>query len=417
MTWGSVRQSMTEDQAQAVIRETAEALGSQLSFAVLRNRQELGREVSHAVRSIVRNLGFPEPNSQQFQRICNAVMARLGGLGFLDALIPPASYEFTDIQVNGDGTVWARRKGHIHFERLDDVKPEQEEVWRTVEALLAPAGRACTEATPSVDVKIPRDPSIGFGGARVKVLHPVVSVGEYPTLAIRLYEGRPVPPEQIVAWGVMPEAVMKSLLEAVSRRLRIMVIGGTATGKTTLLSALCHGIEPEARIVTIEDPQELWLPHENVTTLEARPAPPGSTVPPYTIEDGVADALRLSPSHLIVGEVRKGEAALSLFNALMSDHAGMTTFHAESPDDAVFRLAVLMAATDRRVQYAAGKGLFALAVDVVVQVGWNPQTEARACMGVWEVARTLKHGEVQFRQLWQPGEPEMQPPERKRGAG
>ena len=414
--WGSVSRKLSPEQMQEIIEQAAQTLGANLPFGALRDRQKLTTLANQAIRNSVKTLGAPNPSQTQLNQMINQLVSKMGGMGFLDALMPPMSHDYTDIQLNGDGVVWVRRKGELYFEKLD-IRPSQKESWRAVEAILAPAGRALTEATPSVDVKIPRDPSIEFGGARVKAIHPIVAVGEWPTLSIRLYEGVPVPPEKILEWNVMPNFVMEGLLTAVRNRLRVMVIGGTATGKTTLLSALCHGIEPQARIVTIEDPQELWLPHPNITTLEARPAPPGSTVPPYTIEDGVADAMRLSPTHLIVGEVRKGEAALSLFNAMMSDHAGLTTFHAESPENASFRLAVLMAATEKRVQYTAGKGLFSLAIDLVVQVGFHPQTEKRACMGVWEVDPELKHGEVRFRKLWTPGKNEMLQPQRKRGAG
>jgi len=414
--WGGVSRKLTPEQMQEIVKQAAQTLSHDLPFGALRDRQRLTSLANDAIRNSVKALGAPAPNQAQLSQMVTQLVSKIGGMGFLDALMPPVSHEFTDIQLNGDGAVWVRRKGELYFDKLT-TQPTQEEAWRAIEAILAPAGRALTEATPSVDVKIPRDPAIEFGGARVKAIHPVVAVGEWPTLSLRLYEGTPVPPEKILNWNVMPDFVMDGLLNAVRKRLRVMVIGGTATGKTTLLSALCHGIEPQARIVTIEDPQELWLPHPNITTLEARPAPPGSTVPPYTIEDGVADAMRLSPTHLIVGEVRKGEAALSLFNAMMSDHAGLTTFHAESPENAAFRLAVLMAATEKRVQYTAGKGLFALAIDLIVQVGFDPQTEKRACMGVWEVSPTLKHGEVTFRELWTPGKDEMLIPERKRGAG
>jgi len=414
--WGRVSRRLSPEEMDEIVDHAAQILSNDLPFGALRDRQRLTALANQAIRDSVRALGAPNPTQAELSQMVTRLVSKIGGMGFLDALMPPVSHEFTDIQLNGDGAVWVRRKGELYFEPLDDVRPTQEEAWRAVEAILAPAGRALTEATPSVDVKIPRDPSIEFGGARVKAIHPIVAVGEWPTLSIRMYEGKPVPPEKILAWNVMPDFVMEGLLAAVRRRLRVMVIGGTATGKTTLLSALCHGIERQARIVTIEDPQELWLPHPNITTLEARPAPPGSTVPPYTIEDGVADAMRLSPTHLIVGEVRKGEAALSLFNAMMSDHAGLTTFHAESPENAAFRLAVLMAATEKRVQYSASKGLFALAIDLIVQVGFNPQTEKRQCMGVWEVEPELKHGEVRFRELWTPDKDAMLPPQRKRGA-
>lgn len=409
MSWSHLSTHLSDDQRRQVLIETSQELAD-LPLATLRNRPLLAVEAERRLRTVLRRLGYPLPDGNQLQALHAQVLARIGGLGFLDALLPPASFAYTDLLVNGDGSVWGRRKGQMHFELLD-LHPAPEEVWRAVDALLSPQGRACTEATPSVDAKLPRDKTLGFGGARVKVLHPGICAGDgYPSLALRLYEPEPVPPDQIVAWNVVPQAVMEGLLGAIGRRLRVMVVGGTSTGKTTLLSALCHGIPRQSRIVKVEDPEEIWLPHPNVTTLEARPAPPGSDVPSYTVSDGVDDAMRLAPTHVIVGEVRTGTAALSLFRALMSDHAGLTTFHAEGPEEAVFRLGVILFA-DAGVRFEAAKGLFAQAIDLVVQVGW--QEKGRRALGVWEVAE-MSGGNVIFRSLWTPGEDGMKEPTRKR---
>ena len=231
--WQGVQAQASAEQMSAVVEAAARDL-SGLPLAVLRNRRELGQRADAAVRSALRP--YPvQVSASQMQALIAQVVARVGGLGFLDALIPPNSDQFTDLLVNGDGTVWGRRKGAMRFDQLD-LHPAKDEVWRAVEALLAPEGRACSESTPTVDVKIPRNRELGFGGARVKALHPVIAPGDgYPTLAIRLFEPEPVEPAQIVRWGVFPEAVMGALLEAVGNRLRVLVIGGTATGKTSLL--------------------------------------------------------------------------------------------------------------------------------------------------------------------------------------
>lgn len=435
--WSGVQAPASIEHLTTIVEQAARQL-SGLPLAVLRNRRELAAQADQAVRAVLSNYTIAVTPAQ-IQALVAQVAARVGGLGFLDALIPPACNAFTDLVLNADGRVWGRRKhGSGRFEDLH-LQPSRQEAWRVVEALLAPEGRACSESTPSVDVKIPRDRELGFGGARVKALHPRIAPGDgYPTLAIRLFEPQPVTPAQIVGWGVFgaapppatppaeeataasaPDesaaadlgAVLPALLEAVNRRLRVMVIGGTSTGKTTLLSALCHGIPFDARIVKVEDPEEIWLPHPNVTTLEMREAMPGSSVPAYTAADGVDDAMRLAPEYLIVSEVRKGDAALSLFRALMSDHAGLTTFHAESPEHAVRRMGVIMEA-DSHVPFASARELFVEALDLIVQVGWR--NGRRMALGVWEIAG-LSQDEVKFRQLWQPGDATMRPTTRRRG--
>ncbi|HLF24936.1 MAG TPA: ATPase, T2SS/T4P/T4SS family [Anaerolineae bacterium] len=171
------------------------------------------------------------------------------------------------------------------------------------------------------------------------------------------------------------------------------VAGGTGTGKTTLLAALCNSIPDAERVVKIEDPEEIFLDKPHVVTLEARAAPPGSPVPSYTVSDAVNDAMRMAPDRLIVGEVRTGGAALALFRAQMSDHPGLSTFHAEDPQAAVHRLALIMF-SDAGVRMEAAKGLFASAVDLYVQI--NKVSGKRRVTGIWQIESALRGGDVSF---------------------
>ncbi len=408
MSWLELMAQVTPQQEAQIVEMAAKELQG-LPLSVLRDRQQLQARAQAAVSSAATRVGVAlQPNLQA--ALAKAVAGRIGGLGALDELLPPTRTDLSEISLNPDGTIWILRKGERYFEK-HNRQPSLDETWRSVEALLAPIGRAISEAQPSVDAKLPR--MEGMGGARVKIVHPVLAPGlGYPAINIRLFEPRPVPPEQIAAWGMCPQEVMDALLEGVGQGLRVLVIGGTATGKTTFLSALAHGIPRTARIVKIEDPEEIWLPHENVVTLEARPQVVGSNVPGYSLSDGVDDAMRMAPNWLIVGEVRTGTAALSLFRAQMSDHPGLSTLHAEGPEAAIHRLGVLMWA-DAQVRIEAAKEMFAMAVDMVAQVGWREGK--RQVLGVWEVNPELKGGNVTFRRLYQAGEERMEAFTRRRG--
>ncbi len=409
MSWTSVvSQSITQGQQEQVIQ----LVGAELDKRPLdlkRDRRRLELEARPLVLSTLGRLGLmvdPTLHISLVQR----VVARVGGLGFLNNLIPSKDFDpgYSEIMLNPDGTVWAQKKGAEHPIPLE-MRPSLEEVWRAVESLMAPLGRSISETTPSVDAKLPR--MEGMGGARVKIIHPNLVPGSgYPSINIRLFEPRPVLPEKLVEWNVAPKNVIDTLLEHVERKLRIFVIGGTGTGKTTLLAALCNGIPRHARVVKIEDPEEIWLDHPNVVTLEARPATVGSSVPAYTLYDGVNDAMRMSPKWLIVGEVRTGDAALALFNAQMSDHPGLSTYHAEGPEEAVFRLSVHMFQS-KGVKMEAAKATFSLAVDLVVQIGW--QDGRRQMVGVWEVDG-LRGGDVRFNPLYAVGDSEMKPSKNQR---
>jgi pilus assembly protein CpaF len=397
--WNRFAESLTEEKRNQVVAAAAKRLEG-LSLAEIRDRSRLTVRAQTAVQNALSGLDGSAPPTL-LAALVQQVVARVGGFGFLDELLPPEREDLSEIALNPDGSLWILRKGSEHFERVDRVLAA-DEAWRAVEALIAPLGRAVSEATPSVNAKLPRGSlSPDFGGARVKILHPVIAAGDgFPSVNIRLFEPRPVSPEHLEAWRVAPRGVIDDLMQAVSRKLRIFVTGGTATGKTTFLTALCSGIPREARIVKVEDPEEIWLEHPNVVTIEARPALPGSSVPAYTVKDGVDDALRMAPKWLVVGEVRQGDAGLALFRAQMSDHPGLSTFHAEGPKEAVFRMAVILFA-DAGVRMEAAKAIFNQAVDLIVQLGW--QEGRRQVLGVWEVLPELQGGEVRFNQLYRPG--------------
>ena len=380
-----------------------------LPLATIRDRTKLTAHASSAISLASTRLGMVVPTTLN-AALVQQLVARTGGLGFLNDLLPPARNDLSEIALNPDGALWLMKKGARGFEKLDQ-HPPLDEVWRSVEALLAPMGRALSEATPTVDAKLPRAKD-GLSGARIKIIHPVLAPGGgYPAINVRLFEPKPVQPEQLIAWDVAPQGVVEGLVEAVASKLRMLVVGGTATGKTTLLSALANGIPQYARVVKIEETEEIWLPHPNVVTLETRPAPPGSTIPPYRVQDGVDDAMRMAPDWLIVGEVRTGQAALSLFRAQMSDHPGLSTFHADGAEAAVHRMAVLMEA-DMQVPDRASKKIFAQAVDLVVQVGWLEGK--RKILGVWETAPEMRAGNVAFRQVYRAGEVELERLNRRR---
>lgn len=399
--WGSMTPVMSAEQRTMVVQEAIRSFEGAGLQEIRGSREKLASRAHAAIASIIQRMNI-QVGQDEISKMSQEVVAHIGGLGVLESLLRPGA-GLSEIVVTPTGTVWTLPKGSHNFQRLD-TRPSQNEVWRAVEVLLAPLGRSCSEASPSVDAKIPRSPDLP-GGARVKILHPVIAPGDgYPSINIRLFEPNPVPPEKIIQWGVAPEEVINGLVKAVGEGMRMVVIGGTASGKTTLLSALCFGIPKDARVVKIEDPEEIWLDHPHVVTIEARPAVIGSSVPAYTLANGVDDAMRMSPRWLIVGEMRRGDAVSALFRAQMSDHPGLSTFHAEGPEAAIHRMALLLF-NDTGMRAEGAKDLFAQAVDVIVQVGWIG--EKRAMIGVWEVGKALKAGNVTFRQVYAPGDDKL----------
>ena len=139
----------------------------------------------------------------------------------------------------------------------------------------------------------------------------------------------------LVEQKALPENVLKAAEQVLMARRNILVSGGTGSGKTTLLNALIELLPVDERIVAIEDTLELRIDHSNCVRFEARGLQEGAV----TIRDLVRHALRHRPDHIVVGEVRGGEAA-DLLQALNTGHGGsLTTVHANNAESALSRIA------------------------------------------------------------------------------
>ena len=160
---------------------------------------------------------------------------------------------------------------------------------------------------------------------------------------------------------------MTFLKAAVACRMNIIISGGTGAGKTTLLNVLSGFISDKERIVTIEDAAELTLRQRHVVRLETRPA---------NIEGKgairqrqlVINSLRMRPDRIVVGEVR-GDEAVDMLQAMNTGHDGsLTTVHANTPRDALYRLDTMVAMANLNLPDKAIRHQIASAINLIVQV-------------------------------------------------
>lgn len=380
----------------ALVNEVIDQINQEFAPTVLQSPGEAERkQIRERVEALV-SVAFRKrslrPGLQYEAQIAEDLTRRIVGLGFLDLLLPPARTDFSEIGIYSSGLIQVMKKGSVRWETVD-LHPEAGEIWRVLDRLLGPQNKTLNETNPSINAKLPATPH-NPGGGRIKALHPVVvPPGRNPCINIRLYEQKPVKPEWLLDRGVMNAEMMDLLRQAMEDGRRILIAGGTRTGKTTLLSALCNFLPGGWRIVKIEDPEEIWIDRQTVQTVEARPQAVGTEVRPYTLADGVDDAMRMSPDYLIIGEVRDGTAAMSLFRALMTGHSGACTFHADSPREAARRLATVMGA-DAGVRAHEANQMIADAVDLLVQIGIRHET--RRVVQIANISKELKGGDVWF---------------------
>ena len=152
---------------------------------------------------------------------------------------------------------------------------------------------------------------------------------------MRRFGKRSFSADDLVEQGSLPKNVRREAERVLRSRRNILVSGGTGSGKTTLLNALIELLRDDERIVAIEDTLELRIERSNCVRFEARGLETGAV----TIRDLVRHALRHRPDHIVVGEVRGGEAA-DLLQALNTGHGGsLTTVHANNAEAALSRIA------------------------------------------------------------------------------
>lgn len=381
---------------QTIVNEVIDQVNQEFPPALLQSpsetdRQRIQERVVNVVGTALRKRSL-RPGFEYETQLAEDLTRRIVGLGFLDLLLPPARTDLSEIVLYSSGLVQIMRKGSVRWETME-LALEAGEIWRVLDRLLGPQNKTLNETNPSINAKLPSTPH-NPGGGRIKALHPIVTPpGRNPSINIRLYEQKPVKPDWLLERGMMTVEMMRLLQTAMEEGYRILISGGTRTGKTTLLSAVCNFLPAGWRIVKIEDPEEIWIDRPTVQTVEARPQAVGTDVKPYTLADGVDDAMRMSPDYLIIGEVRDGRAAMSLFRALMTGHSGACTFHADSPREAARRLATVMGA-DAGVRSREANQMIADAVDLLVQIGIRHET--RRVVAIANVSKELVNGDVGF---------------------
>lgn len=142
---------------------------------------------------------------------------------------------------------------------------------------------------------------------------------------------------QLISMNTLSPEMLAYFWLLVQYKMNILITGGTASGKTTLLNAIAFFIPPEARVVSIEDTRELNLPRENWLPSVARTAIGVGKVGEIDLFDLLKNSFRQSPDYVIVGEVR-GKEAFVLFQGMASGHASISTIHADSVDTVIKRL-------------------------------------------------------------------------------
>jgi len=194
------------------------------------------------------------------------------------------------------------------------------------------AGKNISIASPILDSSLP-------DGSRIQLTYGNEVTRRGSTFTIRRFRVDPLTISDLIAFNTISSEMAAYLWYIIENRASVVVAGGVAAGKTTMLNCLSMFIKPEMKIVSVEDTQELNLPHENwipsVVRLSFGRQDKGMGA--ITLFELLKAAVRQRPDYIIVGEVR-GEETYTLFQAMATGHLGMSTIHAESIEAVINRL-------------------------------------------------------------------------------
>jgi flagellar protein FlaI len=255
------------------------------------------------------------------------------GYGPIDVMMRDPMIE--DISCDGPGIPL-----YLFHRRHDSMRttvqfPDEVELDRFVIRLAQRSGKHISVADPLLDATLP-------DGSRLQstLSREVTTRGS--SFTIRKFRADPLTPPDLIRYGTLSSEMAAFLWFVMEMGASFLLAGGTASGKTTSLNAICQFIPPEKKIVSIEDTREINLSHENwiagITRAgfgrEGLGVKSTGTVDMYKL---LESALRQRPEYLLVGEVR-GAEALTLFQAMATGHAVYSTMHADSVQSAIYRL-------------------------------------------------------------------------------
>ncbi len=246
------------------------------------------------------------------------------GLSLLEPFLTDPYLE--DISLIGNGNVYIV---HKFFGPLkSSVWLSNDDIEELMINMAEQVGKTISHARPVVDATLPE-------GSRINIVFGKDVSRKGTNATVRRFASVPLSITQVVASNTLDAREAAYLWMMINEGMNIFVCGETASGKTTTLMASCAFINPNWKIVSIEDTPELTLPQANwVSEVTRDTGNPQSSV---TMFDLLKAALRQRPNYILVGEIRGAEGNIA-FQAMQTGHGVMSTFHAAAVSSLIQRL-------------------------------------------------------------------------------
>lgn len=269
---------------------------------------------------------------EQYDALKYSVIRDKIGVGFLDPYINDRHIE--DITCNGLGPIFIE---HKVFKGLRSVLEfnDNDALNKYIIRLAERIGKPITFKNPIVDSTLP-------DGSRINIVFGDDISKNGSNFTIRKFADIPFSILQVIKGGTMDYRMAAYLWILIGEGMSGFICGETASGKTTTLNGITAFINPDAKLVSIEDTPELQIPHKNWTRETTRGSTRGAGIgegsgSDVTMFDLLKAALRQRPNYIIVGEIRGVEGNVA-FQAMQTGHPVMSTFHAANVEKLIQRI-------------------------------------------------------------------------------
>lgn len=383
----SARMGFSELSA-TVLREARRELGN----GGLENRAgEQSRSIDETIADAVdRVLAKRGEKIEDIERV-NVILALrldLTGWGVLQPLID--NREVTDIHVYDYKTVVLQRGKVSEVTGLS--WPNHQSYVSFLDRLLLRLGKSLSTQQHTVDAALPN-------GTRICAVHESVCGQRGPLLCVRVPRISEVHLENLITYQVAPPLIVNYLAALTRSGLVTMMISGeTGTGKTTLMKCLGTQFGETESIVAVEDTPEVNFQHPFFRSLVSRPSN-AEGQGEVTLQQHIITTLRMTPTRVILGEMRSPFAAEAFLESAQTGHVGMATVHARNARETLTRLESLLGRAQKSVSVEIIRQQIALAIDSVIWLFRDKETGRPRVGEIIEVGHYVE-GAIQVRPMF-----------------
>ena len=297
-----------------------------VDFNVLSDRGEAENYLTKEINRVIKNYKF-KLDEEQRSKIMYYVGRDLIGYGKIEPMLRDPMIE--DVSCDGIDVplyIWHRKYESIE---TNIRYPDEEELDSFIIKLAQRSGRHISIANPLLDAALP-------DGSRIQLTLGKEVTQKGSTFTIRKFRADPLTVTDIMSYNTIDTSIAAFYWFLMEHDVSILIAGGTAAGKTSLLNTLSMMIRPALKIVSIEDTPELNIAHQNWIPSVSRSGF-GDGRGEISMYDLLRTAMRQRPDYIIVGEIR-GSEAYTMFQAMSTGHRGMGTIHGDSVEGVVHRL-------------------------------------------------------------------------------